>query len=488
MPGALRRAGRSFDSRWELELATRYVLECATGRVEVRDWILAELGRDHPFVTARDDRTWWQVGRFALADDRIRAAANAHWLVPENRLINLHYLKGYVAQVADHELAEMLVGVVAGTRRMDRHWAVLAMLTGWGRDHPDVRPTLDALVDGPDEDLADVVALVPQLIPDRDVARERLLRLAGIAHVRRDLLAIGFQECGCDGGNDEAVAAIMTPGEGAKGIYDPTSRLFESFAAQQHLDDADINVLFEQVGGKAVPQRVRTDALADARCFSGLVDGTVQLPRRDGVGVVGAGEQPPVRQQDAASLALAPPQPQESEQLGREHGIAVLASLALLDPDQHPLAVDVVGLEVRHLRHAQAGAIGDAERRPVLDARCRFQEPRHLVDAEHVGQLPGTRRQHELARQVGPLEGHREQETQRRHRGADDGLTSAMLALVDLKAPHVLGGRGLGRTAQKSRKGANLTDIIVLGPRPHRSHRHVVEHALTQRGNRSFGR
>jgi energy-coupling factor transporter ATP-binding protein EcfA2 len=231
MPGALRRAGRSFDSFWEPGLATRYLLEGPTGRVKVRDWILAELGQGHPFVMARDDRTWWQVGRFALADDRIRAAANAHWLVPENRLINLHHLKGYVAQVADRELAEMLVGVVAGTRRMDRHWAVLAMLTGWGRDHPDVRPTLDALVNGPDEDLADVVALVPQLIPDRGVARNRLLRLANVAHVRRDLLASGFQECGCDGSDDEAVIAIMTPGEGAEGIYDPTSRLFESFAA-----------------------------------------------------------------------------------------------------------------------------------------------------------------------------------------------------------------------------------------------------------------
>ena len=38
----------------------------------------------------------------------------------------------------------------------------------------------------------------------------------------------------------------------------------------------------------------------------------------------------------------------------------------LLDADQDTLAVDVVDLEVRHFRHAQARAIGDAECGPIL--------------------------------------------------------------------------------------------------------------------------
>ncbi|VXD05141.1 hypothetical protein SPHINGOT1_570002 [Sphingomonas sp. T1] len=62
-----------------------------------------------------------------------------------------------------------------------------------------------------------------------------------------------------------------------------------------------------------------------------------------------------------------------------------------------------------------------------------------------------------------------------------------MLALVKLEAPNVLGGRGLRRASQESREGANVADIVVLGTRPHRAHRHVVEHALTQRRNVLFG-
>ena len=89
------------------------------------------------------------------------------------------------------------------------------------------------------------------------------------------------------------------------------------------------------------------------------------------------------------------------------------AAGAFLDPDQHPLAVDIVGFEVRDLRHAQPGAIGYAQRRPVLDTRCRTEQLRHLIDAQHVGELPRTMGQHQPPRQIRPLERHVKQEAQR---------------------------------------------------------------------------
>jgi hypothetical protein len=41
----------------------------------------------------------------------------------------------------------------------------------------------------------------------------------------------------------------------------------------------------------------------------------------------------------------------QREELRGKHGVAVLAPLALFDPDQHPLAVDVVDLEGGDFRH-----------------------------------------------------------------------------------------------------------------------------------------
>ena len=43
---------------------------------------------------------------------------------------------------------------------------------------------------------------------------------------------------------------------------------------QQHLDDADIDLLLQQVGGKAVPERVPRDPLVDAGRLPGAIEGT----------------------------------------------------------------------------------------------------------------------------------------------------------------------------------------------------------------------
>ena len=53
-----------------------------------------------------------------------------------------------------------------------------------------------------------------------------------------------------------------------------------------------------------------------------------------------------------------PPLPQQTQQIGREQGVGVLASLAALDPKQHALAVDVGDLQYRDFCDAKAGAVG----------------------------------------------------------------------------------------------------------------------------------
>src|SRR5271166_6295759 len=64
-----------------------------------------------------------------------------------------------------------------------------------------------------------------------------------------------------------------------------------------------------------------------------------------------------------------PPGAQQVEQARRQHHVTVLAAFALLHADDHPLAVDIGDLERNHLGGAQAGAIGHAQRRLVLQPR-----------------------------------------------------------------------------------------------------------------------
>ena len=60
--------------------------------------------------------------------------------------------------------------------------------------------------------------------------------------------------------------------------------------AKQNLDDADIDILLEQMRGKAMPLGVRTDALAKIGPLSRLLNRTVQLTGRDRLCPALAGE------------------------------------------------------------------------------------------------------------------------------------------------------------------------------------------------------
>jgi len=58
--------------------------------------------------------------------------------------------------------------------------------------------------------------------------------------------------------------------------------------SEQNLDDADIDLLLEQVRGKGVAQRVHRDPLVDARVQGCAVHRAVELPgaqRLDGIGL-----------------------------------------------------------------------------------------------------------------------------------------------------------------------------------------------------------
>src|SRR5436305_7894149 len=119
----------------------------------------------------------------------------------------------------------------------------------------------------------------------------------------------------------------------------------EPAVAKQSLDNADIDAVFQQMRRETVPQRVRPDPLGDLRRLRGLGDDPVQMPGADRPHRVLAGEQPALRMHYALLPPGFPPVAQQRQQISREHGVAVAATLAPLDPEQHALAVDVRDLE-----------------------------------------------------------------------------------------------------------------------------------------------
>src|SRR5207302_8601980 len=92
---------------------------------------------------------------------------------------------------------------------------------------------------------------------------------------------------------------------------------------------------------------------------------------------------------------------------------------------------------------------------------------------------------------VRPVERHREEEAQRRNRAVDARRLDAALRLVQLVATQILRRRRIGRPADEGRERAHLANVVAARLFGEAAHRHVFDHARTQRadgpGRRSGG-
>ena len=166
---------------------------------------------------------------------------------------------------------------------------------------------------------------------------------------------------------------------GHLGIED---RGLDLLVSEQHLDDPDVDLLFQQVGGEAMPKGVHRHPLVDPGRQRGGVHGAVELAGAQRLNRVEAGKQPAAVEHLALRPGHPPPGAQALEQQRRQHGVAILAPLALLDAQGHALTVDIADLQPDHLAGAQAGAVGHRQRRLVLQVAGRREQPGYLVPAQ----------------------------------------------------------------------------------------------------------
>jgi len=230
-----------------------------------------------------------------------------------------------------------------------------------------------------------------------------------------------------------------------------------------------------------VAQHVRRDPLVQSGRGRGQVDGPVELPRRHMIGRVHAREQPPVGQDPALGVAQPPPGPQPFQQHRAEHGVAILAALALFHAQGHALAVDVGNLQRHDLADAQPGAVGHRHGRLVLQVRRCRDQPAHLLGTEDHGQLARHADMLHLGHHVWSLQRDVEEELQPRDGGVERHRTGAGVHKMQLKAPEIFSAGAVRRSAQECSQLANGADVAVLRVLGKLAHAHVVEHPMTQR-------
>src|SRR6516162_9133021 len=166
--------------------------------------------------------------------------------------------------------------------------------------------------------------------------------------------------------------------ERADGDAGVERRRVELLVSEQNLDNPDIGLLLQEVGGKAMPQCMNADALGNAGACRGQANDPVELARTGMLPAV-AGKQPRLTGRHPSLLARdAPPFAQYLEKVGRENDIPILLPLALFDPDDHPVTIDIGELERYDLRGSQAGGVSQAQERLVLDVCRRGEQPTDL--------------------------------------------------------------------------------------------------------------
>src|SRR3954470_9398720 len=105
--------------------------------------------------------------------------------------------------------------------------------------------------------------------------------------------------------------------------------------AEQHLDRAYLSAGLEQMGGKAVGERMDAHRLSELRRLASIPAYPVERAYVERVALIAAREQPVFRSD------FLPIGAQHDEQLLRQHDVSIPMSLALFDPDQHAVAVDI---------------------------------------------------------------------------------------------------------------------------------------------------
>src|SRR6476620_9346199 len=257
----------------------------------------------------------------------------------------------------------------------------------------------------------------------------------------------------------QPVERALDAGDHAGGDTGIARRRVQFVVAQQRLDESDIGAILKQVGREAVAQRVQRHALPDPGRLGRLMEQAVELAGRHRLAAPEAGKQPTFcqgRSRIVPRRARLPPLPQQTERLGRQHDIAVLAALGLLDANDLLRAVDMLDLEPDHLAGAQPAALAETEQCASLEAAGDGQQAPRLVLAHHQRDLLRLADVIDLGGKIQSPQRHAEQEPQPGHDAVAIADAHANLGQVQLEAADVLECGRVGGPLHKRREPLQL--------------------------------
>ncbi|HEV7445277.1 MAG TPA: hypothetical protein VGO18_21960 [Steroidobacteraceae bacterium] len=244
------------------------------------------------------------------------------------------------------------------------------------------------------------------------------------------------------------------------------------------------NFALEQVGREAVAQRVQRHALLDPGCIGRLMEQAAELAGRHRLARPAARKQPAFlhrRSRVIPRRACLPPLAQEIERLGRQHDMAILAPLGLLDANDPLRAVDMLDLQPDHLSRAQATAIRETEQYADLENVGDGQQTPRLVRAHHQWDLLRLTDVIDLGCEIQSPQCHAEQEPQPGHDAVAVADAHARLGKVQLEKADILKCSRVRGPLQERSEPLAAADMAPLRARTELARVHVLDHAPAQR-------
>jgi hypothetical protein len=234
------------DSDWRGQLgretAMHYLVHCSPANLSIVNWIRNELNEKHPFSLRHDD-LWDSIAPFAIKHADVRAAF-IRAIKSEWGRHSLHYFQRLVVTLGGDELRDALIEIATQEQGWGEYWAVMPLLDGWGRADAIVAEFLDEIASWDDKRLNRLAAVLPRIITDPKVCRERLFSLTHHSERPRfDLIAHGFAALGCTAADSEVVDVLLAAvGEHAP-AFDPGPPLLEHFSANPRVRQYAVNTL-----------------------------------------------------------------------------------------------------------------------------------------------------------------------------------------------------------------------------------------------------
>src|SRR5271166_1201338 len=161
---------------------------------------------------------------------------------------------------------------------------------------------------------------------------------------------------------------------------------------------------------KSVTQRMRRDRFVYTGGPTCLLAGVFDGLSRDRLTWMSTREQPLLR------MCGLPVGAQNLKELRRQHHVPILAALALIDPDDHPLAIDSAGLQTNSFRYTQASSVTGGQDYALFSTRNASEEMYDFLRTQNDRQflrLPGKRKH--IRERPFPLEGDLVEEAQCRN-------------------------------------------------------------------------